>query len=367
MVIAFAVFLVAHGVIHLLGAAKAFGWAELPQLKQSISPAVGAVWLVCAALFLAAAAALFAWPRGWWLIGAAAVVLSMAVILPAWTDAKYGTIANAIVLIGVVFGFLSQGPFSLRAEYEEDIHTRVSARGSAVLITDADITRLPAPVTRYLRMAGVVGQPRVHNFRVRMHGRIRGDRAARWMPLSAEQYNVIAPAARMFYLRASMSGIPVQGYHRYVDSSASMRVKVAALVPVAMASGPEMTQGETVTLFNDLCLFAPAALIDAPIEWSDVEARSVRATFINAGHTIHAQLSFDEAGELTDFASDDRYAVSSDGTMKRLLWSTPVSSYRQYGPVTLFSRGEGRWHDSQGDYAYIELTIDEVQYNVPVA
>jgi hypothetical protein len=27
--------------------------------------------------------------------------------------------------------------------------------------------------------------------------------------------------------------------------------------------------------------------------------------------------------------------------------------------------GEGRWRDEEGEYAYIQLTIDDVQYNVP--
>jgi hypothetical protein len=168
----------------------------------------------------------------------------------------------------------------------------------------------------------------------------------------------------MFYLTASMFGIPVQGYHRYVGSSASMRVKAAALVPVATAAGREMTQGETVTLFNDMCLMAPATLIDPAIEWDAVDARMARARFTNAGHTIKAELSFNEAGELTNFISDDRYAVSSDGTLRSLRWSTPVAAYRQYGPVRLFSRGEGRWQAPDGEYAYIELMIDDVQYNV---
>jgi hypothetical protein len=138
-----------------------------------------------------------------------------------------------------------------------------------------------------------------------VHGRIRGDRTARWMPLSAEQYNVVNPAARMFYLTASMFGVPVQGYHRYVGSSASMRVKAAVLVPVVTAAGREMTQGETVTLFNDMCLMAPATLIDPAVEWDAVDSRTARARFTNAGHTIHAELSFNEAGELTNFISAD--------------------------------------------------------------
>ena len=39
-----------------------------------------------------------------------------------------------------------------------------------------------------------------------------------------------------------MLAIPAQGYHRYVGSSASMRVKAAALVPVVTAAGSEMTR-----------------------------------------------------------------------------------------------------------------------------
>lgn len=364
MVIAFAVLLILHGLIHLLGAAKAFGGAELPQLTQPISAAAGAVWLLSAALFLATAASLFLWPRGWWLVGAIAVIVSMSVILPVWADAKFGALANAIVLVGVVCGFLAQGPFSLRAEYERDVASRVSAPGASTVVNEADLAHLPAPVQRYLRVAGVVGQPRVHNFRVRMHGRIRSGRDARWMPLRAEQYNVVRPAARMFYMTATMLGIPAQGYHRYVDASATMRVKAAALVSVADVAGVEMTQSETVTLFNDMCLMAPATLVDPAIQWEAIDAHTAAARFSNAGHTIRAALSFADSGELVNFTSDDRYLLEPDGTLRPLRWSTPMSASQRHGAVQLPSRGEGRWHDPAGEYAYIELTIDDVQYNV---
>jgi hypothetical protein len=364
MVIAFGVLLILHGLIHLLGAAKAFGWAELPQLTQPIPPAAGVLWLVSALLFLATAAALFLWPRGWWLVGAIAVVVSLSVIVPSWSDAKFGALANAVVVVGVVFGFLSYGPFSLRAEYERDVASRVLPSGDATLVSEADLAHLPAVVQRYLRVAGVVGQPRVHNFRVRMHGRIRSGREARWMSLRAEQYNVVRPAARMFYMTASMFGIPAQGYHRYTDTSASMRVKAAALVPVANASGREMTQSETVTLFNDMCVMAPATMIDPAIEWEPRDAHTVMARFTNAGHTIRAELSFADSGELANFTSDDRYAMAGDATPRLLRWSTPMTSSRRYGAIQLSSRGEGRWQDPAGEYAYIELTIDDVQYNV---
>lgn len=363
MRVAFAALLVVHGMIHVLGAAKAFGWATLPQLTQPISPVLGVLWLLLMPIFFTAAAALFFWPRGWWMIGAAAVVLSMIAIAPSWADAKVGALANGVVLVGVVFGFLSQGPFSLRAEYERDLETSLPAPAFPAAVNDDDLAHLPSLVQRYVRAAGVVGRPRVRSFRVRLRGRIRNGFAGRWMPFESEQYNVVDPPARMFYLTASMFAIPIQGYHRYVGSAASMRVKAAALVPVATAAGVEMTQSETVTLFNDMCLMAPATLIDPAIEWTPIDANMVRARFTNAGHTIHADLSFNAAGELTNFVSDDRYQASSAG-MRRLRWSTPITAYRSYGAVRLPSGGEGRWHDTDGEYAYIELVIDDVQYNV---
>jgi hypothetical protein len=185
------------------------------------------------------------------------------------------------------------------------------------------------------------------------------------MPLAAEQYNFVEEPARLFYLNASMFMVPVQGYHRYVGPSATITVKAAALVPVVRASGPEMDQGETVTMFNDMCLMAPATLIDPAIKWEPIDDRSAWASFTNAGHTIRAVLLIDEAGELKNFRSDDRYQTSPDGkSVRKVRWSTPLSGYRSFGSVRLASAGEGRWHEPDGEYAYIELTIDEVRYNL---
>jgi hypothetical protein len=254
---------------------------------------------------------------------------------------------------------------SLRGEYERDVDRALARHPPAELIASADLARLPAPVQRYLRAANVVGRPRVHNFHARMHGRIRNGPKARWITLSAEQYNFVDEPARMFYLKGSMFMIPVHGYHRYVGSSATMRVRAAGLVSVVDVSGNEMDQGETVTMFNDMCVMAPATLIEPSIVWEPMDAFTARATFTNAGHAIRAELSFNEAGELTNFRSDDRYQTSPDGkSMRKVRWSTPLGPYRSFGQIRLASGGEARWHEANGEYAYIELTIDEVQYNV---
>ena len=145
-----------------------------------------------------------------------------------------------------------------------------------------------------------------------------------------------------------------------------MTITAAAVMPVVEASGTELNQSETVTLLNDMCIMAPATLTDRRLRWEAVDERTARVTFTNAGPVVAAELTFNDAGELTDFKSDDRYQISSDGrSARKVRWSTPIREYRRFGHVRLASAGEGRWHEAAGDYTYIELTLDDVAYNVP--
>lgn len=180
-----------HGLIHLMGFCKAFGLAELPQLTQPISRPMGLVWLGAAALVMASVVAFFVWPRGWWVIGAAALVVSEIVVVTAWRDAKFGTVANVILLLGVAYGYLTQGPSSFRAAFERDVEVGLARPLQANVVTEADLAFLPDPVQRYLRATGVVGQPRVRNYRLRFRGRIRGAPDAAWMPFEADQQSFV--------------------------------------------------------------------------------------------------------------------------------------------------------------------------------
>jgi hypothetical protein len=225
---------------------------------------------------------------------------------------------------------------------------------------------MPDPVRRYVRLAGAVGQPRVRNFHATFSGRIRGGPGAAWMGFEGEQYNFYDPAERLFILDAAKLGIPVVAFHRFQGRSATMRVKLASVVPMVNASGPEMLRAETVTLFNDLCVFAPGALSDPAIRWREVDATHAVGRYAREGVEVEALLTFDGEGRLVDFVSDDRLAGSPDGrTFTPMRWSTPLRNYRRFGTATLSASGAGRWHPPGEDaYNYIELELRDIRYNV---
>ena len=352
-----------HGLLHLLGFLKAFGYADLDQLTRPISRPWGVAWLAAAGLVATTAVMLGAGARTCWLVGAVALIVSQAVILSTWREAWAGTAGNAILLLVVAYGLFTEGPWSFHEQYIRDARAGLARTSESAVVTEADLARLPAPVQQYLRVTRALGQQRVQNYRLRFTGRIRRAPDARWMPFEAEQQSFADEPARLFLMRARLFGAPVQAFHRAVRGQATMQVTVAGIVPIENARGAEMNRAETVTLFNDMCLLAPGTLIDPRIAWQQVDARTASARFSSGGQTIAATLFFNDAGELVNFVSDDRSRAGPAGTFEARRFSTPVRDYRDFGPVRLMSFGEARWRLPEGEFTYGEFRLVEIAYN----
>ena len=101
----FAFILVVHGLIHLMGFAKAFKLAEVPQLTGSFSKPVGMLWFVTALLFVSSVLFFFLKKDWWWMVAAPAVLLSQILLFTQWSDAKFGTLANVIALVGTLLAY----------------------------------------------------------------------------------------------------------------------------------------------------------------------------------------------------------------------------------------------------------------------
>jgi hypothetical protein len=232
------------------------------------------------------------------------------------------------------------------------------------VVAESDLADLPAPLRAYLLKAGVVGKPRVNSMRMKFTGGIRADATSDWMTFSGEQHNAFDRPERLFYMRASRGGLPVDGLHVFRPDEASMRIRLASLKTIADVRGPELVRSETVTFFNDMCLFAPAALIWAPVTWEAIDARTVRGRYTLGRQTIAATLHFDANADLVDFRSEDRYQ-DAGGANRLLPWSTPVDRYHVFGDGIRIPRyGVGWWHPPGGAYAYLRIEVEDIAYNV---
>ncbi len=359
----FLIVVLIHGAVHLLGWRKASRPPDSASSIPSASPQIRILWLSAFLLFLAAGALFLLKSPAWWIAGGIALICSQALIVSRWKEAKYGTILNLIILLPVIVAIANVLPSSFSSRYKAEVEKRLKPAGGTEAVTREDIRHLPACVQRYLEYAGVVGKPKVRNFRALFRGSMKRSLDGDWFDISARQYNFYDDPARIFYIDGAISGLPIDGLHAYIGDSATMQIAVASLFRVADARGPKMTRGETVTMFNDMCLLAPATLIDRRIAWETVDSLRARARFANAGHAITALLSFDETGRLADFLSNDRYA-STDGTdYTNWPWSTPVPGYRNVGGRNVPVSIEAVWHTPRGKIPYARFELAEIEYN----
>lgn len=230
-------------------------------------------------------------------------------------------------------------------------------------LTEKDILHLPAIVQKYLHYTGSVGKEKVLNFRAEFSGGIRSTSSEDFMPLKSVQYNFTDRPTRLFYIVAKKKGIPAKGIHLYRDQKAIMLVKILGLFTVVDAKGKEMNQGETVTLFNDMCFMAPAALIDRNIEWKEIDHLTVDARFTNGNITIGATLYFNEEGELVDFLSNDRFETTDGKTYQNYPWLTPVTGYITINGYRLPSGAKLVYKHPDEDLCYGEFNLQSIEYN----
>lgn len=359
----FLIIMTAHGLIHVLGFVKAFNIAQVNALTQPVTKPSGLMWLAVAVLFVAASVLYLLDVEYWWMIGLPAILLSQTLIFLSWKDAKLGTTATVIILLPVVMALANSLPGSYQSIFKREAQHGISRLGAMPVISEADLAKLPAPLQKYLRYAGTVGKPRVQNFRATFTGHMSRSPGEGQMDISADQYNFYDEPTRAFFIRSSMFGIPFDGLHLYTGTRATMRISVASLFRIVDAKGDTMTKGETVTMFNDMCIMAPATLIDSAIRWQTNDALHVRGTFTNAGLAVSAILTFNESGALVDFSSDDRYMTSDGLTYKNYRWTTPVRNYKDFDGRKVATEADLVWHMPEGDYTYGTFELTSIEYN----
>jgi len=358
MRLALAILILIHGLIHFMGFAKAFKLADINQLSQSISKPFGMLWLIASAMFTFAVA-LFLLKNNWWsILAIIALVLSQTLIILFWNDAKFGTIANILILIFAIIGMATS---NFEINYKKNVSDAIkSTNFTKEIITQNDLDSLPPIIQKYLNYVSLVGKQKVKNVKIVFEGEMR-DKGEEWFSFTSEQYNFFDSPTRLFFMKAKVKGLPVSGYHAYKEEGASMLVKLLSLFPVVDIKGKEMFPTETVTYFNDLCLLAPAALIDKRIQWKTIDDLSVKAIFTTNGTQISAILYFNETGQLVNFSSNDRYSVSE---MKAFPFSTPAKKYRNVNGYNLPTYGEAIWHYPDGEFVYGKFNLKSIEYNI---
>ncbi|MBL8951567.1 MAG: hypothetical protein JNK82_12370 [Myxococcaceae bacterium] len=368
---AVAALLAAHGLLHLLGFLKPFGLARLEgmtgrslvPLSGAAASAVGVAWLAAAVVLTGAGALRLLELKGWWWLTAFGVVLSQALIVLMWHDAKVGTLANVLLAVAVVVA-AAQARFAGRVEAEARALLRAVPAGAGDVVGLADLEPLPAPIRRWLGAAGVVGRPRVRTVRLLQTGQMRLGRNSGWLNVAAEQYFDVPGAAFVWSVKTKLFDVlPLLGRDRLAGGHGNMLIVAAGLVTVANGTGAKIDQGTQLRYLAELVWF-PSAALEPYVRWQPLDDHRARATLTKDGTTVSADFTIDDRGRFESLTAQRWYSPPG-GTPSLQTWVIPARAWRRFDGVEVPSQGDAVWKLPDGDLDYFRWRISHLEHDVP--
>jgi hypothetical protein len=135
-----------------------------------------------------------------------------------------------------------------------------------------ELEGLPDPVQRHLAQAIAPGTPLATSARLRMRGHIK---VGRWLPFRARQ--ILSPHLG-FAWAARAAGV-IAGSDRYLEGVAGMDWKLAGLVTVAHAEGPDVARSAAGRAGAEAIWLPTALLPRFGVRWAAGSGDRVTASF----------------------------------------------------------------------------------------
>lgn len=360
-----------HGALHLLGFLKWGQLARLPQLSgATVLPLSGTGqrifalgWLLSCLLLVGAASLRALRWESWWGLGLVGIALSQTVIVLSWSDARFGTVLNVLLLLPAL---AAAGHAHLTQRIDAEVN-ELSAEAQCPAdspVTTEDLASLPGPVRRWLEAAGVVGQPRACTVRLRQRGELRTQASGPWMAATATQFFTVQPPAFLWQVETGFYGVlPVSGRDRLRHGRGEMEIKAASLLSVVNARGDTIDQGTLLRFLGELVWFPSAAL--APyLEWEAIDDRSARATMRQGAASVSATFEFNPSGQFVRLSAHRYLGGEADAALTP--WTVTAHAWARWQGIEVPSRGEVTWELPAGPFTYYRWQIEALAFDAKV-
>lgn len=351
-----------HGVIHLLGFVKAFGLAEVENLKLPISKPLGMMWLAVFVLFSIAIVQRIIHSDYWWLVAGVAVVLSQVLIVISWQDAKYGTLLNVVILIAVVMAY-SAYSFNKTVNAEIDGLLAKAKTPDKTILTDAMISDLPSVVQKWLNNSGAIGKEVAYNVHLRQELlMLMKPEQTDWTNATAKQYFTMDPPAFNWSVDLQMNPLmPVAGRDKFEDGKGAMTIKLFSMFPMVDVSDNAKVDQAALQRYLSEIVWFPSAAVSPYISWRGIDEHTAEATLSYGGTTGSATFHFDDDGNFTKLVAM-RYKGADDAEPSE--WTVRALKTEALNGIKVPVECEVDWAMQNGTWTWLKLKVTGVEYNL---
>jgi hypothetical protein len=358
----------AHGLLHLVGTAYGFrlqytspytGHTTIP-LPLTALRLVNLLWLAACVLLIAAALLYVFKKEGWWMLGITAVALSQTLIIRYWSEARWGTVANVLILVVLVAGY---GQWRFNRVVQQEVQALLSAApASTGIVSEEQVRPLPPVVQQWLRRSGVVGKPQTHTAHLQQKVQLRTQPGGKWMPVKAEQYISTGPPGFVWVADVKAApGVHLAGRDRYHNGKGHMLIKLLWLYPIANNKGSQIDQGSLLRYLAEI-VWVPSAALRPYIHWEGIDNHHARATMSYGGITASGTFGFSAEGDVESFEALRYYDRKEGATLEPWQIQIEPGAYREFEGVRIPVRTTVTWQLKDGPFTWFRLEILEANY-----
>ncbi|TBN04309.1 hypothetical protein EYD45_06735 [Hyunsoonleella flava] len=361
MKLAFGILMILHGLLHLIGFAKAFFTTKTPMLVLGISKPFGVLWLFAFVLFMVSSTLWFN-NKKWFYLVFVAVCISQILIILAWKEAKFGSIVNAIILL-VGISHLADFKFNKMVQKESVLLFKKIEKNYDDVISNKDVEHLPEIVQKWMKNSGVIGSPKINSVRLQQIGHLKNKPTGKWVPFTAKQYFNIGKPSFVWSAKIQYSSLLyILGRDKLNEGNAEMLIKVWGVIPVVdEVDNFKIDSGSIQRFLGEMCWFPSAAISDY-ISWEYVDDTSAKAIFSSKSQSVSGIFRFNAKGDIVSFETDRFYGGGSDS--KKEKWIIDVIDYKVYDTYRIPYKCKVTWRLREGDFNWLNLEVLDVDYNI---
>lgn len=351
-----------HGLIHLFGFLKAFKISEFEAIVQPVSKIYGIFWLVASLFFIACATMLIKDYSQWWLASLVALVLSQLLVFNYWSDAKFGMIANVIILVPTILAY-AQHSFYNKIDNERIAMNSPSFHDVTDSVSINDLSDLPPVIQKWLMISDVLGKPKIRNVYLKQDLllKLKPDQGS-WSSGAAEQYFLTDPPSFNWHINTEMNSlIKVVGRDKLEKGKGEMLIKLFSFIPVAKAKGNKQVDEATLQRYLAEIVWFPSVATSDYIEWEPLDENSARATLSYEGTTGTGVFFFDENGNFKKFVAQ-RFRDINDAYRSK--WVVTALNHSRFDDTIIPSECVVSWEIDGQLWTWLKLNITHLEYNV---
>lgn len=361
----FAVIMLLHGVIHVLGFLNAFeiSWIDQSLFSTRYSDTsrkiLGVIWLSTAIIFIIALVMYLLKSSQWWFFSLIAIAMSQILIFLFWKDARFGTLANLILLFPTL---LSMGSHSFQKIIDEDTRTLTDAIKPYVAqsISAEHMKQLPGLISKYLERVGVQGSAPISQLHVYQECRLRTKPDADWIEGKATHFAVTNAPGFVWHLKADDGKMSLEGRDLYQGGDGKMLIKAYSLIPVVNVQSAEIGHSASIRFLSEM-IWYPTAMLNEYVTWKPLNESQVEATLHDGKNNVQAIFHFNEEGLIAKVTAERYYETGDRPVLKPWEAQIDTDSYRSFDGILIPTRAKLIWYLDDGPFHWFDLKITDVE------